>query len=402
LFGLYLFASFSVFFLFFTACLLVADIMAQCSRLPQSATSSTVAVCAYLLDVQHKDTQNSSELKSAMGNLAKLLSNETSPAVACLDDQHMSSTDPHSYSTMQGLLEAIANTESRDPRDATAAATQLLTICYSHCKATSDAFFIAIASEVHTSQSSNISLLSVFAEFGNPRSDRALLNSFCTNPLIALLWEHATKSPRECSDALISSISETLGLSSCALSSLLPAYIAVCDDKAIQCEEHVLTTQFNVLDSCGPMFQRNATCSEQCGALAQGLADSKCLEHSYSIQDAVYSALHQGCSKLRELLFHFLFFSVSVIRCYFPRAAEEPARFFCIPLRLPCNRLTLFSAIQRTRESEWVGLSDRLNHECSLARPFPSTLLRLNITEVLYSRNDSGAGEKSSLCCALF
>jgi hypothetical protein len=128
-------------------------------------------------------------------------------------------------STLHKLLLAISETESRDPRDTKAAATNLLNVCYSACKPASTSVLLALAAE-------------------STRADRQpgpemFRNNFCTNPLLALLWQHANNSPRECSDSLVSIASSYIGVSACVMQSMLPAYLALCDSKTMQCERTV-------------------------------------------------------------------------------------------------------------------------------------------------------------------
>jgi hypothetical protein len=128
-------------------------------------------------------------------------------------------------SPLHKLLLAISETESRDPRDTTAAATNLLNVCYSACKPASTSVLLALAAES--------------TRIDRQPGPQMFRNNFCTNPLLALLWQHANNSPRECSDSLVSIASSYIGLSSCVMRSMLPAYLALCDSKTMQCERTV-------------------------------------------------------------------------------------------------------------------------------------------------------------------
>jgi hypothetical protein len=145
------------------------DLTSQCSRLPIGASSATRAVCSHISTVSAQDVFES---------LATLLSDELNHVAVCM----------HSASVaMKGLLLAISKTESRDPRDPAATATNFLNTCFSSCSDSSISVLLAVATE---SERLSESGTSIFA-------------SFCTNPVMALLWQHASNSPRECSDSLI-------------------------------------------------------------------------------------------------------------------------------------------------------------------------------------------------------
>jgi len=79
------------------------------------------------------------------------------------------------------------------------------------------------------------------------------------------------------------------------LRSLLPAYVALCDAKAIQCEETMLAIPKAETDACLPLYQANGTCSPQCAALAGQLSSNKCFESVWSVQEAIAYAANQSC-----------------------------------------------------------------------------------------------------------
>jgi hypothetical protein len=182
---------------------------------------------------------------------------------------------------MQYLLLAISKTESRDPRDPAATATNLLNTCYSSCADSSIAVLLALAAE---SESRSQSGPSKFA-------------SFCTNPVMALLWQHASNSPRECSDSLISIVSKKIDLTPCALRSLLPTYIALCDAHAIHCEETILAMPAAEANACDRVIETSDACSSDCAAFVHKFASgSRCLESLVSNQEVYAHAVSQTCS----------------------------------------------------------------------------------------------------------
>ncbi len=182
---------------------------------------------------------------------------------------------------MQDLLLAISKTESRDPRDPAATATNLLNTCYSSCADSSIAVLLALAADSERRSQSGPSMYA----------------SFCTNPVMALLWQHASNSPRECSDSLISIVSKEVGLTPCALRSLLPTYVALCDAHAIQCEETVLAMPAAEAHACDRMVETSEPCSSDCAAFVHKFASgSRCMESMFSNQEVYAHAVIQTCS----------------------------------------------------------------------------------------------------------
>jgi len=100
------------------------DIRSQCTRLPCSATAATRAACVVIGDTPATAQQDAS-LHVA---LAALLGNDLSPLGVCID------LKAESANATKMLLQAISNTESRNPRDASAVATILLNLCFTSCR----------------------------------------------------------------------------------------------------------------------------------------------------------------------------------------------------------------------------------------------------------------------------
>ena len=256
-----------------------ADIRFQCTRLPCSATAATRAVCAVILSLPaQKDVL-------LLNVLATFFGNDFSQLAVCLDSRAASAP------VMKMMLQAISDTESRDPRDASATATMLLNLCFSSCRGPSTSTFLA-AHAVRSLQSA-------------PN----VLSRFCTDPMMALLWQHANNSPRECSDAMIASLDDAaLGevfgrnVTTCVLRSLLPAYVALCDARAIQCEEIVLALPTSEAEECRFLYDVNGICTPKCAALWSQLSTgNKCLESVWSVQEAVAYAANQTCGDSGEL-----------------------------------------------------------------------------------------------------
>jgi len=245
----------------------------QCAHLPCSASSATRAVCAVIKFVPQ---QNNVLLH---GVLATLFGNDLNPLAVCLDSKAPSAT------LMKMLLQAISNTESRDPRDASATATILLNLCFSACR-----------------EPSTTTLLAIRAAHMVP-SRPQVFSRYCTDPVMALLWQHANNSPRECSDALIASLDDEAlrsifrrDVTTCVLRTLLPAYVALCDARAIQCEETMLALPTSEVEACKDMFEVNKSCTSQCATLANQLSTgNKCFESIWSVQEAISYAANQTC-----------------------------------------------------------------------------------------------------------
>ena len=248
--------------------LVFAAMSSQCSNhLINGATAATRAVCVYL----SKLNVNGSTYATTMIDLATLLSSEVNPFVVCLERTP----------SMKQLLRVISNTESRDPRDPSATATNLLNLCFSSC-----------------ASSSTTALLTLFAEgvqFGQPKA--ALIPGFCTSPLMAIMWQHAANSPRECSDSLISIVSVKMNLTACALRSVLSTYVAACDTNAIQCEQDVRNVTIAEADACTPTIEHNAPCSSECSNLVHKFASgSQCMLSVYSNQELLAHVVNETCS----------------------------------------------------------------------------------------------------------
>jgi hypothetical protein len=186
---------------------------------------------------------------------------------------------------MKHLLLAISRTESRDPRDPAATATNLLNTCFSSCSDSSIAVLVAVAAE---SERRSQAGPSVYA-------------SFCTNPVFALLWQHASNSPRECSDSLITTVSHKIGMTPCALRSLLPTYVSLCDAHAIHCEETVLAVPVAEAKACDSVIETSDPCSSDCAAFVHKFASgSRCLESMAANQEVLAHVVNQTCSDSGE------------------------------------------------------------------------------------------------------
>ncbi len=126
------------------------------------------------------------------------------------------------------------------------------------------------------------------------------VHSFCTNPLMALLWQHANNSPRECSDSMVTYVGSyyrVMGLTTCALRSMLPVYVAMCDAKAIECEDSLLSMSPAETQACDQTAMANAPCSSECAAfVAKMSSNSKCAESSFSIQEVIAHAAQKTCA----------------------------------------------------------------------------------------------------------
>ena len=190
----------------------------------------------------------------------------------CLDSKDPSAT------VVKRMLQAISNTESRDPRDASATATILLNLCFSSCREPSTTILLAMYA-ARTAQSS-------------PQ----IYSRFCTDPVMALLWQHANNAPRECSDALIASLDATAlrdifgrNVTRCVLRSLLAAYVALCDARAIRCEETFPLISMADFADCTP-------CSPSCFAAINALSvGDKCFESLWSVQEAIAYVAYETC-----------------------------------------------------------------------------------------------------------
>jgi hypothetical protein len=258
-----------LFFTFFT------DILSQCSRMPNDANIATQAVCALLLDTSLHQPLS---LPPMMDSLAALLSIHSSVLIFCLESRQSTAL------AMKKILVSISNTESRDPRDPAAIATIMLNLCHSSCR-----------------DSSIVTLLAMSIE--NMKTSRAApyaVHKFCTSPFVALLWQHANNSPRECSDSMITyaaSEYNVIGITACVLRSMLPVYVTMCDVKAIQCEEYLLSMTTAETQTCDQTIKENAACSIDCAAFVTKVSsDRKCMESSFSIQEVVSHVAQQTCA----------------------------------------------------------------------------------------------------------
>jgi hypothetical protein len=120
--------------------------------------------------------------------------------------------------------------------------------------------------------------------------------------MIALLWQHANTSPRECSDSMITYVGSASGssgeMSTCVLRSMLPVYVAMCDAKAIQCEEMLTSMSAAEMGACDHTIDVNgAVCTSECASfVAKVSSGSKCAESVMSIREVVAHAANQTCA----------------------------------------------------------------------------------------------------------
>jgi hypothetical protein len=194
-----------------------------------------------------------------------------------------------SDSTMKELLLLISNSESRDPRDARAPASNFMNICFSACRDSSAAVLLAVVSEsIRTDRH---------------RGHQMFHDSFCSNPVLALLWQHSNNSPRECSDSLISVVSDYMGMSSCVLRSALSSYVAMCNAEAVQCEQTLLEVT-DPADACNvTTLKHSANCTSHCSDYVQKVSSLpvhisglKCLESMASIREILADNAYRTCS----------------------------------------------------------------------------------------------------------
>jgi hypothetical protein len=199
----------------------------------------------------------------------------------CIESSHPSA------SAMKMLLQAISRTESRHPRDPAAAATRLLNTCYSSCRNVSTATLLGVAAI-------NKTMTNV----------RKLMPSFCTNPAIALLWQHANNSPRECFDSMIANFNDDDlhdlfggGVTTCVLRSMLPAYVSLCDQRTIECEELMLSIPDHQLNSCLLMQDAQGVCDSQCATLVKQLSSGQqCFERTAAVREALAQISNSTCA----------------------------------------------------------------------------------------------------------
>jgi hypothetical protein len=302
---------------------------------------------------------SSSTLTPVFDSLAHLLSTNLSFLAVCLDSNSLSAP------AMKKLLLAISATESRDPRDPSAVATNMLNLCHSSCVDSSTATLLAMA--VDPLQIS--------------RSDPQIIQSFCTSSVIALLWQHANNSPRECSDSMITYVGREyndIGLTTCALRSMLPVYVAMCDAKAIQCEQSLLSMTSAEMQSCGQAMEGNAGCSADCAAfVAKVSSGAKCMENALSIQEVVAHAAQQTCAdsgECRVIVFDmfgsancFLFFDVTNV-LFHKNTCYSTHLLLCVT-SFAASFVNVYS-----KRSDWRRNAPILNSKCNPATPFPTDL----------------------------
>jgi hypothetical protein len=87
---------------------------------------------------------------------------------------------------------------------------------------------------------------------------------------------------------------------------MLPAYVAMCDAKAIQCEEALLSMPAAEMSACDHTMEGNGACSSECASfVAKVSSGSKCMESVLSIHEVVAHAANQTCadSGKRRMIF---------------------------------------------------------------------------------------------------
>jgi hypothetical protein len=139
---------------------------------------------------------------------------------------------------------------------------------------------------------------------------------FCTNPALALLWQHANNSPRECFESLVATFDKDMlnalfgnGVTTCVLRSLLPAYISLCDQRTIECEESVQAIPEQQFQSCLLMQGLSRQCDPQCIYLLNQLSSGqKCFERTAAVRETLAQISNLTCSDSgkRQMALHFL------------------------------------------------------------------------------------------------
>ena len=87
-------------------------------------------------------------------------------------------------------------------------------------------------------------------------------------------------------------------MTTCVLRSMLPAYVAMCDAKAIQCEEMLTSMSAAEMGACDHTIDVNgAVCTSECASfVAKVSSGSKCAESVMSIREVVAHAANQTCA----------------------------------------------------------------------------------------------------------
>ena len=86
-------------------------------------------------------------------------------------------------------------------------------------------------------------------------------------------------------------------MSTCVLRSMLPVYVAMCDAKAIQCEESFHSMTNAEMTACDQTIEGNGACSSECASfVAKVSSGPKCMERIMSIHEVVVHAANQTCS----------------------------------------------------------------------------------------------------------
>lgn len=89
----------------------------------------------------------------------------------------------------------------------------------------------------------------------------------------------------------------SMGLTACALRSMLPVYVAMCDAKAIQCEESFHSMTAAEMTACDLTINGNGTCSSECASFVAKMSSGpKCMESVFSIHDVVAHAANRTCA----------------------------------------------------------------------------------------------------------
>ena len=89
----------------------------------------------------------------------------------------------------------------------------------------------------------------------------------------------------------------SMGLTACALRSMLPVYVAMCAARAIQCEESFHSMTAAEMTACDHTINGNGTCSSECASFVAKMSSGpKCMESVFSIHDVVAHAANRTCA----------------------------------------------------------------------------------------------------------
>ncbi len=87
------------------------------------------------------------------------------------------------------------------------------------------------------------------------------------------------------------------GVTPCVLRSLLPAYVALCDQRTIDCEELMLAIPEHQLTECLLVQEGNGMCDPQCASLLSQLTSGQqCFERTAAVREALAQISYSTCS----------------------------------------------------------------------------------------------------------